>query len=123
MGNEPCGTAATCVRTIDKDRQCRLGNDRMAMMVAPPRNSCAGPSLLEMLWERLLGSYDKLIEFGDPERWMSEEQRQEYMVQRGTCLGLATAISIIINPYHPDVDAVREELAERYELMGEESSG
>ena len=34
---------------------------------------------------------------------------------KGKCLGLATGIAYIVNPYAPDVDAVRAEAVERWE--------
>lgn len=103
-------------------------------MVQPPRQSCAGPSLLEMIWEQLMQAYDDLntqqyhiddairIQEASSEPTGSLQHAVDMDVElgrlKGICLGLATAISIIYNPYAPDVDAVRAECAERYDALG-----
>jgi hypothetical protein len=76
------------------------------------RPDCAGKSLLEMLWDQLMGCYVELMEV-DWENPVDDDIRLQ-----GHTLGLAEAISIIVNSYAPNVDAVRAEAAERYEAMG-----
>lgn len=95
--------------------------------------SCAGKSILEMLWERLMEAYGELMQQqeliddavaaqGDSEEPLGSLQEavsedMELAKRRGVCLGLAEAISIIQNPYAPNVDAVRTECQERYDAM------
>jgi hypothetical protein len=68
----------------------------------------AGPSISETLWAELMDQTSKLRSIiagkGTP---------IEISVQQGHCIGLAKAIAIMINPYDPDLDAVRMELMER----------
>jgi len=99
--------AAACVRAIDSDRSCRVTNDRMSYMTTH-RPDCAGKSLLELLWDQLMGCYGELAEVD----W--DNAVNDDFLLRGEATGLATAISIITNPYAPDVDRVRAEAAERY---------
>ena len=100
--------AAACVRAIDRDLSCRVTNDRMNYMTSH-RVDCGGKSLLELLWDQLMGCYRELMDV-DWENPVDDDIRLQ-----GETLGLARAIAIIVNPYAPDVDAVRAEAAERYE--------
>ena len=115
--------AAACVRAIDRDLSCRVTNDRMKYMTTH-RPDCAGKSLLELLWDQLMEAYADLVAWKpiavDPDHpdWMNQDDAEDRGRHKGACLGFATAIAIITNPYAPDVDAVRKEAAERYEAMG-----
>jgi hypothetical protein len=95
------------------------------------RPDCAGKSLLEMLWDQLMEAYADLMtmawqrqEYADhpDDHAIDLEEFQQFVEDhgkaKGACLGLATAIAIITNPYAPDVDAVRAEVAQRHEAMG-----
>lgn len=55
--------------------------------------SCAGRSILEILWEDLLAT-------------IRDGRRKE-------ALGLARAIATITNPYNPNIEAVRSQAARR----------
>jgi hypothetical protein len=59
-----------------------------------------------MLWKELLKRMDKLLNLQLPTHRTTN-------TLRGECLGLATAIAIMTNPYKPDVDAVRAEAMRR----------
>jgi len=88
---------------------------------APERPGCGGKSLLELIWDELMESYADLVEQGNPviDNYMDDsvdpERACDYGQDKGRCLGLATAIAIITNPYAPNVDAVREEAKLRYQ--------
>jgi hypothetical protein len=75
------------------------------------RPSCGGKSIMEMLWERLDEIYVMLM---GPLRGYSDGDRMKSRTI-GEALGIATAIAIIMNPYAPNVDAVRAEARSRWE--------
>lgn len=62
--------------------------------------------LLEKLWAEMDGQFEKLKAIGKTDPALAAQQ--------GHCLGLAKAIAMVINPYDPDVDAVRAECVERW---------
>ena len=65
----------------------------------------AGQSIIEHIWSELVVTIDSLMT-GDPD---DEE--------RGYARGLATAIAYLYNPLDPDVDAVRSEAMERWQMQ------
>lgn len=69
----------------------------------------AGPSLRELLWREMDNQLGKLLAIQE------EESPEIVAAQRGHCLGLAKALAIFINPYDPNVDAIRREAMERWE--------
>lgn len=82
----------------------------------------AGKSILEMLWEQLDAAYERLIADGEPGNaqystnqaaWAVDYQR--YGEQRGRCQGLAEAIAVLINPYAPDLPAIKTEAKRRHD--------
>lgn len=119
---------AACVRAIDANLSCQVTNDRTRAMTNP-RPPCGGPSLLELLWERLMETYSEVLSHtlewvdyqdqNDPMHFCEDRESRitSLWAARGKALGLAEAISIIVNPYAPDVDAVRAEAASRYEAL------
>lgn len=68
----------------------------------------AGPSILELVWVELDKVMDVLMaaklggELPEPERV-------------GSAQGLALAIAILLNPYKPNINAVRVEAVNRWE--------
>lgn len=114
-----------CVRAINFDYSCAIGRERNRVMslvprnadvervIASPRPSCGGKSILDLIWEELMEGYRRLMpggEHGDLE--ISDPVRTN---TSGVVLGLASAIAIIINPYAPNVDVVRTEARARWE--------
>lgn len=90
--------------------------------------SAAGRSLLEILWEELDAVIDRLVADGKPAEvppvpkvgnqrplaaWRDEWMK--YGEERGQAQGLAYAIAVIMNPYSPDVPAVRRMASNRLE--------
>lgn len=73
---------------------------KQAMEEAP---SCAGKSLLEIMWEEL----DTIVE-----RMMAGAGAED---DKGMALGVAYCIAVVTNPYYVNVEAVREEAMERWE--------
>jgi hypothetical protein len=68
-----------------------------------------GPTIVEKLWAELLQQMGKL------NSGLSEGRDDfDSSGQRGMCLGLAKALSILLNPYDPDVYEVRREAMRRY---------
>lgn len=67
-------------------------------------DECAGKSLLQLMWEEL----DTIME-----RLMTEGAANED--DRGMALGVAYCIALVTNPYHVDIEAVREEAMERWQ--------
>lgn len=73
----------------------------------------AGKTVLDLLWERLDAFVDELMA---PAHEGGELERAE---RKGHAYGMAEAIALVNNPYHPDVDAVRGEAMERWEQRQE----
>lgn len=101
----------------------------MAALKAPDsgqvvRPECGGKSILEILWEELLEVYSDIIHWRpervDPDHpdWMHQEDAEERGHNKGRAVGLATAIAVIVNPYAPNLEAVRAEAKTRYEEGG-----
>lgn len=67
-----------------------------------PPQSFAGPSLLEMLWERMDRITTKIMEGDQSDKSV------------GKAIGLSEAIAIFTNPYDPKPKAIRNEAKERY---------
>ena len=62
--------------------------------------------LLVKLWDELDAQFGKLKEL--------DKTHPAFGAQRGHCLGLAKAVALVINPFDPDVDAVRSECVDRF---------
>jgi hypothetical protein len=112
------GLARQCIRSIEQGRACALREGRNMAVTPQPHASCGGKSIIEMIWDELMQVYSRImlskqyVESGD--------QRAEdfHAVQDiGEAIGLATALSLLLNPYNPDIDAIREEAAQRWESM------
>jgi len=80
-------------------------------------------TMLEQLWDDLMATYERLTgEYGDVDLPDEEESGHphSYLLwgeARGRAQGLAFAIAILVNPLHPDIEAVREEANERWKQM------
>lgn len=66
--------------------------------------SCAGKSLLELMWEELDETMDRLMVPGAAAE-----------TDKGQALGIAWCIALVTNPYHVNMEAIREEALERWE--------
>lgn len=89
--------------------------------------SCAGRTLLEILWEHLDSCVDTVIaDEGEPEKWEDESgttlpaeevgvasEWMDWGHKRGKGLGVAYAIAVIQGWPNPNVEAVREVAMER----------
>lgn len=90
------------------------GNAEVDRVIASPRPSCGGKSILDLIWDELMEVYGEVLE--DSKRIQNGHDPHEgHEERRGQCVGLATAIAILVNPYAPNVDAVRTEARERWE--------
>lgn len=84
-------------------------------------HSAAGKSLLEKLWDELDVVMDRLMADGEPENAgypYHQDDLEDYRSwgeDRGQAQGLAFAIAIIENPYHPNMPAVKARAVERWE--------
>lgn len=65
---------------------------------------CAGMSILELTWDRLMSVMDRLMTGTE-----AEDGRDP-----GRAEGLAYAIAVMSNPYLPNIDTVREVAVERW---------
>lgn len=96
---------------------------------AGPRESCAGPSLLEQMWATLIDEMDALMPGGDyhddaEPGWSTEMAgdgidhngwTEERARIQGACQGIAVCIALVLNPYRPNIDEVRTEAAMRWQ--------
>jgi hypothetical protein len=79
----------------------------------------AGRSIIEILWEELDTIVDRLHADGKPGELKAltgrqiAEQWQAYGEERGQAQGVAYALAVLINPYAPDIEAIRAESVER----------
>lgn len=71
----------------------------------------AGKSVLDLLWERLDAFVDDLMSTA-----LLATPTEEL---KGRAYGMAEAIALITNPYHPDIEAVRGEAMGRWEQRQE----
>ena len=95
----------------------------------------AGQSIIEMMWDQLDIQYANLMRRRDEEDFVDAdsvkglledglsdpseaeevaEQLVSYFKLKGKVAGLAYAIAKLRNPLNPNLDAIREECAERY---------
>lgn len=72
-------------------------------------NDVAGKSLLDLLWEHLDQFMDDLMA---PAHEGGDLEQAEL---KGRAYGMAHAIALVTNPYHPDLDTVRADAVERWE--------
>ncbi len=69
--------------------------------------ACGGKTLLEVMWEELMAIYERLV----------TGQEAEDGRDPGRAEGLAYAISVMNNPYLPNIEHVRTQAAERWDNM------
>lgn len=108
--------ALGCLAATRTGLRCELNKSRSDAM--EPQSSCAGKSILDMIWDELMESYGELKGLVDAGRSANDTR---VATLRGDCLGLGRAIAIIVNPYNPNIDAVREECVQRWETLQEKS--
>lgn len=80
-----------------------------------------GKSILEMLWDELDAHTSRLL--SDYEDWEIPEDEaktrpdlkgiREWGEARGYAQGMAYALAVLMNPYAPNVDSIREMVVER----------
>ena len=75
----------------------------------------AGPSIIEMIWSRLVEETSSLL---DLDGWGTADAVK--CRQIGKCLGLAEALSILLNPYNPNIEEVRTEVMRRIRIGEQE---
>lgn len=68
------------------------------------REISQGPSILELLWQELMSVCDRLYTGAE-----AEDGRDP-----GRAEGVAFAIAVMTNPYKPDIEEVRAEVARRW---------
>lgn len=81
----------------------------------------AGLSVLDLLWLKLDDVVDALDE-GEPVEYRETQAGKKALdvvrqwgELRGQAQGLAQAIAVLLNPYAPDVDAVRDQAMDRFD--------
>lgn len=78
-----------------------------------PPGTFTGPSLRELVFERLDARVTVLLDARLDAQPIPEQERHE-------ATGLAIALAIFTDPYNPDVDAIRAEAMERWEARNAE---
>lgn len=71
-----------------------------------------GPSITEQIWDEMDHQLGKLMSLKE-EGWAPGDK--QLAAQTGHCLGIAKCLAIFMNPYDPDVDAIRAEAMRRWE--------
>lgn len=74
-----------------------------AAVVNAGGTSCGGKSLYELVWEEMMAITDRLM------------TGQEAEDDVGAARAIAWVLAVMQNPYLPNVDAVREQVMERWE--------
>jgi len=78
--------------------------------------SCAGRSIIEILWEYLDAEVEKVEDMADIEDDGGDHADwHEYGLAQGGAQALARAIAVMRNPYAPDVYAIKIEAMDRYD--------
>lgn len=83
-----------------------------AAVVNAGGSSCGGKTLYDMIWDEMMVVTDRLIGAGD----------QADPDDVGAARSLAWVIAVMQNPYLPNVDAVREQVMERWEREDQAAS-
>lgn len=78
-----------------------------------------GSSIIDLIWQELGESYAELMsKMAERDNTAIGDGRikigTEILQLQGRCAGLAIAIAIIRNPYNPDDDIIRDEVADRH---------
>jgi hypothetical protein len=80
---------------------------KQAKLAAKWESECGGKSILEMYWDEL----DSLmLVLMDPEENVVEVAE----LRKGRAEGVAWCIAVLVNPYHPDINAIRGQAVDRY---------
>lgn len=95
---------------LGSNHQRRSGNPLLSPF--PPRKShpVTGRNLLEIMWE-LIDQAMNVLMSPEADEMFPAEHREHV----GYALGLATMYATFVNPYQPDIDAVRHEAVARWE--------
>ena len=75
-----------------------------------PEQDVRGKSLLDLLWEQMDQFVDAVQE---------PVNQDEFENAKGRAHGMAVAIALVTNPYHPDVDTIKSEAMERWAERGD----
>lgn len=105
-----------CVVTSERDRIMSRKSQTLAPSSAD--NSCAGRSILDILWDKVDETVSMIMEAEDSAYESDDDAIPSDGVQdklAGRAEGLCMAIAIIRNPYRPDLDAIKDEAMSRYE--------
>jgi hypothetical protein len=89
-------------------RKLRANPLTAEMPAVRERPECAGKSILELITEEL----DAVVE-----RLMADAESKDGR-DRGRAEGIGIALAILTNPYHPSLDAIREQTMVRWENRG-----
>lgn len=80
-----------------------------------------GKSILEQLWDEMDAHTSRLLSDYAENEFTAEALRAknsailEYGEARGYAQGMAYALAVLMNPYAPNVDAIREQVMDRME--------
>lgn len=86
-----------------------------AAVVNAGGSSCGGKSLYEMIWDEMMVVTDRLIGIGQAGGTPEPDDV-------GAARSLAWVIAVMQNPYLPNVDAVRDQVMERWEREDQAAS-
>jgi len=78
-----------------------------------PDQDVRGKSVLDLLWEKLdqyVDKFQELNEYTDQREW------ENLAEAKGRAHAAAVCVALVTNPYHPDVDVVKTDAMERWEL-------
>ena len=98
---------------ITKQKETIMGKRKGAETLDSEPGDCAGMSITEMIWLRLDKVVDELK--GD----LSHQDERAIENAKGKAQGLAESLAIILNPYYPNVNAIRAMSVERWESRHE----
>ena len=76
-----------------------------------PEPDVRGKSLLDLLWEQLDQFVEELQVVADV-----NEDSTTLWEARGRAHATAVCVALVTNPYHPDVDSIKSDAMERWEL-------
>lgn len=92
-------------------------------------SAVAGKTILDLAWEKLDAAMDVIMTTEEPSHWIADEDPHPHNADpvgiadewhtwgdvRGYARGLAEAIALITDVYHPNLEDVRDEAMARWE--------